>query len=91
MFMWELQSGAHANDIRPIDVIGQISPRPVLIIDGWNSPAKEDAFVQRLYEAAREPKEIWMEKGVPHMRMYSTFPQEYTLKVLQFFEKVFVK
>ncbi len=83
---WEFLSGADLNRIRPVDEIAQISPRAVFIIDGWAGGAIAMNSPYRLYDAAREPKQIWVEKGVPHLGMYGTYPEAYAEKVIAFFD-----
>jgi dienelactone hydrolase len=68
-------------NVRPIDKIADISPRAVFIIDG-EIPAPHS-----LYNAAQEPKQIWTEKGVPHMGMASFYPQQYEENLIAFFDR----
>lgn len=53
-------SGAEINEVRPVDEIGKISPRSVFIIDGWEDSAIAMNSPYRLFDAAKEPKEIWV-------------------------------
>ncbi len=85
-FWWEFHSGAKIDDIRPVDIIGNISPRAVLIIDGWEGAAMAMNSPYRLYEAANEPKQIWVEDGVPHLGMFAHNPEEYTDTVIGFLD-----
>jgi pimeloyl-ACP methyl ester carboxylesterase len=80
-------SGVDMADIRPVDVIGNISPRAVFIIDGWTDPDTTVSFPHRLYEAANEPRQIWVEEGVPHLGMLANNPQKYENKVIAFFDE----
>lgn len=50
----------------PIDYVGRIAPRPLLIMHGTNDQVVDPAMARRLYEAAGEPKELWMLEGVDH-------------------------
>jgi fermentation-respiration switch protein FrsA (DUF1100 family) len=85
-FFAELQTGISMDKVRPVDEIGKISPRPVFIIDGWDGSAIAMNAPYRLYAAAREPKQVWVEAGVPHLNMYSMYKEQYTQKVIGFFE-----
>jgi fermentation-respiration switch protein FrsA (DUF1100 family) len=87
IFSWEHNTGARVDEVRPVDEIGRISPRPVFIIDGWNGAAVVMNSPYRLYDAAKEPKELWVEDGVPHLNMYSLFPEEYEERVQKFFDE----
>ena len=86
-FFAEMQTGISMDKVRPVDEIGKISPRPVFIIDGWDGSAIAMNAPYRLYAAAREPKQLWVEAGIPHLNMYARYPEQYTQKVTGFFEK----
>lgn len=83
----EYYSGVEIDNVCPVDEIGEISPRPVFIIDGWEGGAIAMNSPYRLYAAAREPKRIWVEEGVPHLGMLAYAPKEYTRKVINFFDE----
>ncbi len=86
--LWaETETGNHMDQVRPVDGIGQISPRPVFIIDGWDGSAIAMNSPYRLYEAARQPKQLWVESGVPHLGMYARYREPYTQKVIDFFDQ----
>lgn len=50
----------------PIDYIGRIAPRPVLIMHGTRDAIVDPAMAHRLYEAAGEPKKLWLIEGADH-------------------------
>jgi dipeptidyl aminopeptidase/acylaminoacyl peptidase len=80
------QTGLRISEVRPIDDIPSIAPRPVFIIHGTDDdliPA-EQGF--RLYEAAGEPKELWMVDGISHRSALGIFPDEYEKRVIGFFD-----
>ena len=77
------------DQVRPVDEIAKISPRPVLIIDGWEGSAMAMNSPYRLYDAAKEPKKLWVEDGVPHLGMYKNNPKKYERRVIGFFDEYF--
>jgi dipeptidyl aminopeptidase/acylaminoacyl peptidase len=83
-FFAEQETGISAQQVRPIDQIGRISPRPVLIIQGLADKAIPLDSAQRLYNAAGEPRTLWQENGVDHVAMFSAQPQEYEERVVSF-------
>lgn len=91
LFWGEYYSGAEIDDVNPELVIGQISPRPVFVIDGWEGGAIEMNAPYRLYEAANEPKEIWAEEGIPHLGTYTHNPQRYENRVIRFLDMYLLK
>ncbi len=42
---------------------------------------------QLIYNAAGEPKQLWTEPDAEHLGMYSSQPEEYTEKVIGFFDE----
>jgi fermentation-respiration switch protein FrsA (DUF1100 family) len=85
--LYQFHSGIRVEDVRPVDAIPRISPRAVFIIDGWQGGAIIMNSPNRLYDAAKQPKDIWMEKGVRHLGMYNFNPAYYKSRVIGFFEK----
>ncbi len=81
------QTGLRISEVRPVDDIPSIAPRPVLIIHGTDDdliPAEQGL---RLYEAAGEPKELWMIGGMGHESALELLPDEYEKRVIGFFDK----
>jgi dipeptidyl aminopeptidase/acylaminoacyl peptidase len=81
------QTGLRISEVRPIDDIPSIAPRPVFIIHGPDDeliPAEQGL---RLYEAAGEPKELWMVSGMGHESALEIFPHEYEKRIIGFFDK----
>ena len=85
-FFGEWSSGAKIDQVRPVDEIGKISPRAVFVIDGWDGAAVTMNSPYLLYDAAQEPRQIWVEDGVPHLGTYKTDPQEYKNRIIEFFD-----
>jgi fermentation-respiration switch protein FrsA (DUF1100 family) len=52
--------------IEPVLSADDLSPIPYLIIHGTEDPLVEVSDAHRLYEAAREPKELWIYEGGGH-------------------------
>ncbi|MBI5951770.1 MAG: alpha/beta hydrolase [Chloroflexi bacterium] len=86
LFFAEQQGGFDLDQVRPVDEIAKISPRAVFIIDGWAGAAVVMNSPQRLYDAAGEPRQLWMADGIPHLATYSYFPTEYEERVIAFFD-----
>jgi len=86
-FFSESQSGAKIEDVNVEQVIGQISPRAVYIIDGWYGGAILMNSPYRLYDSANEPKQLWVEDGIPHLGTYAHNPQRYENRVVDFFDE----
>jgi len=64
IFFGQREAGVDLRVARPVDTIGQISPRPLLIIHGQEDGLFNVENAYHLYEAAGEPKEIqWWDAG----------------------------
>ncbi|HLV80093.1 MAG TPA: alpha/beta fold hydrolase [Chthonomonadaceae bacterium] len=77
----------HPGDVAPLEVIGRISPRAVLLIQGQRDPQVRWRDAVRMYEAAGEPREIWLLPRSGHARCLRDAPQEYACRVTAFFQK----
>ena len=83
----ELLAGGRLRQVRPVDHVGRISPRPLLFIHGENDSYIPHEQPRELYEAAGEPKEIWMATGSDHAVARLDYPDEYMRRVLAFFDR----
>ncbi len=90
-FFAEGAAGISLDQVRPIDDIGRISPRPVLLIQSLDDQMVLHDSGQRLYDAAGEPRQLWEEHGAPHLCMYLYYKEEYTERVIGFFDKYLLK
>jgi fermentation-respiration switch protein FrsA (DUF1100 family) len=68
-----------------------ISPRPVFIIQGLADGMVPLDSAQRLYDAAGEPRLLWVEKDVRHLNMYAYYKTRYTKRVIKFFDNYLLK
>ena len=57
------------DDVKPADHIGKL-PCPVFIISGTKDDRTWPEDTQRLFEAAKEPKELWMIDGARHEDLF---------------------
>jgi len=86
-FFAERESGVTVDLVRPVDDIAHISPRPVFLIQGMADGMVPLDSAQRLYDAAREPRQLWEEQDIPHLNMYAYYKARYTKHVIKFFDE----
>jgi dipeptidyl aminopeptidase/acylaminoacyl peptidase len=83
---WALhESDLFTQDRAAVRLIGDISPRPLLIIaqaDDFEIPLE---MTQKLYSAAREPKSLWIIRGSEHGNYARAAGAEYAHRLLGFF------
>src|SRR5262249_34381164 len=76
IFWGQLMSGAHLAEIRPVQVIGRISPRPVFIISDLRDELAVEPFDgEQLYAAAGEPKLLWQLPDAGHVSAFLVAPE----------------
>jgi len=71
--------------VRAVDYVGRLAPRPLLIIYGELDDYLPSDHPQRLFDAANEPKEMWLAPGSGHAMARLDHPQEYVQRVQAFF------
>ena len=86
-FFTEQETGLSADNLRPVDAIQHISPRPVIIIQGEADETVPSDSARRLYANAGEPRLLWTELNVGHVGMFTSYPEEYENRVIGFFDE----
>lgn len=86
-FFAQWESGTSIDLVRPVDDIASISPRPVFIIQGMGDGMVPLDSGQRLYDAAGEPRQLWVEEDVPHLNMYAYYKTRYIKRTIKFFDE----
>lgn len=81
-----LRLGFDPEACAPIHHIGQLS-RPVLILQGGSDARMPVTEGQSLYDAAKEPKQLWIVPTADHGGVQAAAPEEYKKRILDFFEK----
>ncbi|HRY30082.1 MAG TPA: alpha/beta hydrolase [Elusimicrobiota bacterium] len=73
----------------PLDHIGRISPRPVLLIHGTKDRTIPLWMSRRLFERAKEPKTLWVVEGGEHLGYKRVAGTPYERAVSDFFQRAF--
>ncbi len=81
------REGIDVDRVRPIDRIAAIQPRPLLMMAGSIDDNTPLPVMQRLFAAAREPKELWIVDGAKHGGYVEIAPAEYESKVVGFLDR----
>jgi uncharacterized protein len=84
-----MQEASRMGGFQPDDVSPEkaVAARafPVLLICGTRDTRIPCRHAERIYRAARGPKELWMVKGAGHASALGWAPQEYESRVIRFF------
>ncbi len=84
-----LQTGSNPWQIDPLEDISKISPRPVFLIYGEHEIGRGGGQAQ--YDAALEPKSLWIVPRGDHGRNYLIATEEYHQRVLDFFNRTLLE
>jgi len=85
-FWAQREASFDAGDVDATRWIARISPRPVFLMQGGSDVVISTASGQRLYDAAREPKQLWFDPKVGHAGFDTARPEEYEQRVVAFFD-----
>jgi dipeptidyl aminopeptidase/acylaminoacyl peptidase len=86
--LWALKrSGMPYDELKPLDVIGSVSPRAVFLIGGAQDGWVPESAVRALFGAAREPKRLWILQNAGHGGFAVAAPAEYENALGGFFSE----
>jgi uncharacterized protein len=74
-----------------VDFSERIAPPPVLFIYAIPGSGGEAELTETYFEAAREPKELWLVPGSEHTGGIEAQPAEYERRVIGFFDDALLK
>ncbi|MBN2004765.1 MAG: alpha/beta hydrolase [Anaerolineae bacterium] len=72
---------------RAVDWIGDISPRPVFLLQGGADQQISPNSGQMLYDAAGEPKELWFDPELGHTEFTEKRTEEFETRLIAFYDK----
>jgi dipeptidyl aminopeptidase/acylaminoacyl peptidase len=87
----ELRKKFSRAQVRPQDVIRQISPRPLLLIHGIDDRRITQKQAMDLFENAREPKCMWWVQDADHSEVRSPLMDTQIENIVSFFNQAFGK
>jgi len=82
----ETRLGIRAGDLRPIDGIRRVRS-PVLVIGGAQDRRTTASETRALFDAAPDPKELWLIEGAAHVDFYRYAAEEYRRRILEFLRR----
>jgi pimeloyl-ACP methyl ester carboxylesterase len=85
-WLFQQRTGVDFDEVaQPVDAVAMLSPRPVLLIYGELEEALPPASGRLLFQAAGEPKELWIVPGVGHGGYLHAQSGEFERRVVRFF------
>ena len=85
--LFEWRGNIDSNEINPETYISQISPRPVYIMHGTADQTVDFSHGQRLFSAAKAPKQFWQAQGGRHTRLWQHDKEKAESSVVEFFNR----
>lgn len=82
---YHLFTGIDIDTLAPVDVIGKIAPRHVLLIYGSEEPSLTDGH--RQLDAAGPNTDLWIVEGAHHGSYMQDAPDEFERRVIAFFDQ----
>ncbi len=83
---WWLPGLLMSDQYNPIDYVSRVAPRPLLIMHGEADQVVDPAMARRLYNAAGEPRQLWMVPDADHYGALQDRPEEVKARLLSFFQ-----
>jgi len=91
LWLTEKRKGFDRSRICPVDVVDQISPRPLLVIHGTDDQRILESQVRRLFAAADEPKSLWLVPGATHNTIRTPVLDNLSAQVVGFLNGAFAR
>jgi fermentation-respiration switch protein FrsA (DUF1100 family) len=82
-----METGIDIKDVDLLKDIATISPRPVYIAQGGADEILPADSAQRLFDAAGDPRTLWVVEGVGHMKLYVDDPARYQRRLVRFYDQ----
>lgn len=80
-----LRAGICAKDLRPVQAVSELRA-PLLVASGTQDQHTPWPETERIFTAARQPKELWAVHGAAHVDLYTYDPAAYRSRVLKFLD-----
>lgn len=88
LFIVKFMYGVDFTAVKPVEVVAEIAPRPILFIQGELDDTVPAAHAYQLYEAADNPQsQLWVLPDVGHVEAYASYPDDYMGRVTAFFDE----
>ena len=82
-----LRLGFDPEECAPIYHVAKLSPRPLLLIQAGEDARMPPSEGKALFDAAKEPRELWLVPNTDHGSIQDKLPEDYKKKILGFYQK----
>ncbi|MDB5098646.1 MAG: hypothetical protein JWM80_3067 [Cyanobacteria bacterium RYN_339] len=81
-----LRSHCAVEQADPVRWVAKLAPRPLVIVHGQKDDETTPDNGEKLFLAAKEPKQIWRTPEARHAESWKLYPQEYAERMRTFFD-----
>ena len=86
--IWAMRMfGPPLDSARPVDRLCSLRPRPLLLVYGSEEHAARFDLTKRIFDAACDPKDLWIVPGAAHGQYAAVDPDELKAKLVGFFSR----
>ncbi|MGE3910292.1 MAG: alpha/beta hydrolase [Chloroflexota bacterium] len=71
----------------PVEVVGRIAPRPLLLMHGTDDEIIPVASAHALYQRAGQPKALWLQEDMKHCKAIDEQYEEFRGRIVEFFDR----
>lgn len=91
LVLWfsERETGVPLREIRPIDDLIQLEGRPIMFIHGTTDWIVDVSHSQKMFEAAQEPKALYLIPDASHENIYTINRAEFEKQIISFLTQHF--
>lgn len=86
---YRLSTGISLENLKPLEAIDNIYPRPILLIYGTEEPSLNGGYAQE--KAAGDNAELWVVEGAIHGGYMAVAAEEYERRVIEFFDRALLQ
>ncbi len=87
----ELRLGCRLGALSPLRAVSRMASRPILLIHGGRDVSIPAGESRRLFEAAGDPKELWVVPEAEHAACFYKAREEYVQRIGRFFSDAFLR
>jgi fermentation-respiration switch protein FrsA (DUF1100 family) len=87
VLMAQLRAGVRVSQVRPVDAVARLAPRPLLVIHGTADTTVPIDHSERVVAAAGRPRDFWRVPGAGHAGAFEVDPAGYERRVVGFLHR----
>jgi fermentation-respiration switch protein FrsA (DUF1100 family) len=90
LYFMDQETGVKTSEVSPLNDLTRLESRPILFVHGEQDDTIAASNSQSMYDAAGDPKDIYLVPDASHMDILETDPAEYERRVVTFLDTYLV-